>query len=123
MSLDPILRLKLWPQITGTFFLLLVVCAIGDPRNAKVPSSLGPLFAGFTVLNIGICFGYNCGYAINPARDFSPRLFTLIAGWGSETFTYETCWAIVPIFGPFIGGILGCVVYSLLVRKQEEMSS
>ena len=35
-----------------------------------------PLFIGLTVLAIGISFGYNCGYAINPARDLGPRLFT-----------------------------------------------
>ena len=35
-----------------------------------------PFFIGLTVLGIGICFGFNCGYAINPARDFAPRLFT-----------------------------------------------
>jgi hypothetical protein len=38
------------------------------------------------VLNIGIAFGHNCGYAINPARDFAPRLFTLMAGFGTDTF-------------------------------------
>ncbi len=107
-------------QIIGTFLLLLAVCAIGDPRNAKVPSYLGPLYAGLAVLNIGICFGYNCGYAINPARDFSPRLFTLIAGWGSETFTfgedtYQAGWAFVPVLGPFIGAILGAIFYSVMV--------
>ena len=37
---------------------------------------LVPLFVGLTVLALGICFGFNCGYAINPARDFAPRLFT-----------------------------------------------
>jgi glycerol uptake facilitator-like aquaporin len=42
--------------------------------------------AGLVVMNIGIAFGYNCGYAINPARDFAPRLFTLMAGFGNETF-------------------------------------
>jgi glycerol uptake facilitator-like aquaporin len=96
--------------------LLLVLCAIGDPRNVGIPSHLGPLYAGLAVLNIGVCFGFNAGYAINPARDFSPRLFTLIAGWGTDTFVYEEeLWFLVPIFGPFIGGALGTVCYSLLV--------
>ena len=68
--------------------LLLCVCAITDTRNMEVPKGLVPLLVGLTVLNIGVCFGFNCGYAINPARDLAPRLFTLIAGWGGDTFTY-----------------------------------
>ena len=44
--------------------------------NHQVSRQLVPLFVGLTVLAIGVCFGFNCGYAINPARDFAPRLFT-----------------------------------------------
>ncbi len=54
----------------------------------KVPGYLVPVLVGLVVLNIGIAFGYNCGYAINPARDFAPRLFTLMAGFGTETFRF-----------------------------------
>ena len=62
-------------------------------------------------------FGFNAGYAINPARDFSPRLFTLIAGWGTETFSYhDTYWFYVPILGPFIGGAVGAATYTFLVN-------
>ena len=42
----------------------------------QVSKQCVPLFIGMTVLAIGISFGYNCGYAINPARDLAPRLFT-----------------------------------------------
>lgn len=42
---------------------------------------------GLLVVAIGATYGYNCGYAINPARDFSPRLFTYCAGWGTKVFT------------------------------------
>ena len=65
---------------------------------------------------IPLSFGFNAGYAINPARDFSPRLFTLIAGWGTETFSYnDTYWFYVPIVAPFIGGAVGAASYTLLV--------
>ena len=52
---------------------MLCVCAITDKRNMSVSQGLVPLYVGFVVLNIGMCFGYNCGYAINPARDLGPR--------------------------------------------------
>ncbi|XP_042884142.1 aquaporin-7-like [Penaeus japonicus] len=66
-------------QVVGTMLLLICVCAITDPRNMEVPKALIPLFVGFTVLNIGVCFGFNCGYALNPARDLAPRFFIF---WG-----------------------------------------
>ena len=53
----------------------------------QVSKQCVPLFVGLTVLAIGISFGYNCGYAINPARDLAPRLFTLVSGWGGYTCT------------------------------------
>ena len=74
-------------QLVGTALLLFCLRAITDEQNMKVPQHLIPMAAGFVVLNIGICFGYNCGYAINPARDFAPRLFTAMIGYGGEVFT------------------------------------
>ena len=73
-------------QIVGTGLLLFWVRGITDAKNGKVPAFIQPFLIGLVVLGIGISFGFNCGYAINPARDFSPRILTLIAGWGTETF-------------------------------------
>ncbi|KAK7072589.1 Aquaporin-3, partial [Halocaridina rubra] len=113
-------------QVVGTAILLICVCAITDPRNMEVPKYMVPLFVGFTVLNIGICFGFNCGYAINPARDLSPRLFTLIAGWGNITFRNSTIegivWWWVPIVGPHIGAILGVAIYLALIELHHPES-
>jgi len=61
--------------------------AITDRRNADVPRFLVPVLVGLTVFVIGAAYGYNCGYAINPARDLSPRIFTALAGWGTEVFS------------------------------------
>ena len=53
--------------------LLFLVLAITDGRNMRVPTRLVPLYVGFVVLAIGMSFGVNVGYAINPARDLAPR--------------------------------------------------
>jgi glycerol uptake facilitator protein len=69
-------------QIVGTAFLVMFVVAIIDLRNTAVKANLGPWMIGLAVAAIGMSFGANAGYAINPARDFGPRLFAWIAGWG-----------------------------------------
>ena len=68
-------------------FLLLFVMALTDSKNAGPPYNFTPMFIGLVVTAIGMTFGMNCGYAINPARDLSPRVFTAVAGWGIQVFT------------------------------------
>lgn len=76
----------LLPQFIGTASLIVCVLAIVDPYNNPVPTGLEAFTVGFVVLVIGTSMGFNSGYAVNPARDFGPRLFTAIAGWGTEVF-------------------------------------
>lgn len=73
-------------QVIGTAALLLCVLALGDQKNSSVPDCLQPVMVGGAVLVIGISMGSNSGYALNPARDFGPRLFTYVAGWGADVF-------------------------------------
>ena len=103
-------------QIIGTALLMLVISAIGDARNS-IPGNVAPLAVGFLVMAIGMAFGLNAGYAINPARDLGPRLFTLVAGWGSQVFTANHYYFWVPIVGPLIGGPLGALVYDWFIGK------
>jgi MIP family channel proteins len=94
-------------QIVGTAPLLLCICALSDSRNLAPAPCVTPILVGATVLVIGIAFGFNAGYAINPARDLSPRLFTFVAGWGSEVFRAGHSWWWIPIVGPLGGDVLG----------------
>ena len=103
-------------QIVGTAMLMLVISAIGDARNS-VPGNVAPIAVGFLVMAIGMAFGLNAGYAINPARDLGPRLFTAIAGWGGQVFTTNHYYFWVPIVGPLIGGPLGALVYDWFIGK------
>jgi glycerol uptake facilitator protein len=107
-------------QIVGTAFLLMLIAAVLDVRNQAVKANLGPLVVGFVVAAVGMSYGANAGYAINPARDFGPRLFTYAAGWNSLAFpgsvsgVYSGYWWI-PIVGPLIGAVVGIVVYDLFI--------
>jgi len=105
-------------QVVGTALLVGVIFGISDPRNAPPPTGLAPVVVGLLVVVIGATFGFNSGYAINPARDFGPRLFTFIAGWGSGVFTAGNGWWWVPIVGPVIGGVFGGWVYDALVGRR-----
>ncbi len=78
-------------------------------------------WSGALVVAIGVAFGFNSGYAINPARDFGPRLFTFLAGWGRGVFTAGHGWWWVPIVAPCIGGVVGTIACDLLVGRQLRM--
>lgn len=107
-------------QIVGTAILMAVICALTDGRNTAPSANVGPLMIGLLVVAIGMCFGFNSGYAINPARDLGPRLFTFIAGWGPEVFRAGNYWFWVPVVGPLIGGVAGTLIYDALIGKHFE---
>ena len=88
-------------QVIGTGLLLLLIFAITDEFNLPPGANLVPLMVGLVVVAIGISFGGMHGYAINPARDFGPRLFTVAAGFrnngltdGSRVWSDTGCGAI-----------------------------
>ncbi|NXJ99903.1 AQP10 protein, partial [Corythaixoides concolor] len=75
-------------QVIGTAVLLVGALAILDTRNNGIPKGLEPVAVGLLVFAIETSMGANCGSPINPARDFGPRLFTYVAGWGAEVFRW-----------------------------------
>jgi len=105
-------------QIVATALLLCVVFAVGDRRTTQVAPGLGPVIVGLTVIAIGMAFGFNCGYAVNPARDLGPRLWTAVAGWGGAVFAAHDQWWWVPIVGPLVGGVLGGWAYEFFVGSR-----
>lgn len=107
-------------QVVGTAILMGAIFAITDARNTPPAAGMVPLVVGLLVMGIGMAFGFNSGYAINPARDFGPRLFTAVAGWGSEVFRAGNAWWWVPLIAPCIGAVLGGWVYDACVGKRFE---
>jgi glycerol uptake facilitator protein len=105
-------------QIIGTAILVMVILAIIDTRNLAPAANMGPLIIGLLVVGIGMAIGAAAGYAINPARDFGPRLASWVTGWThAMTDQRGDFYAWVPIIGPFIGGVLGAYVYDLFIGR------
>ena len=107
-------------QVIGTFFLVLFILGIVDQKNMGVQSNMGPFVVGLAVLAIGMSYGTGSGYAINPARDFGPRLFTWLAGWRSNAFPGPFGYWWVPIVGPLAGAAIAVWVYKWFIAKTLE---
>jgi glycerol uptake facilitator protein len=102
-------------QVVGTAFLVAFVFAVVDEVNQPVRANLAPVVIGFIVVAIGMSFGANAGYAINPARDLGPRLWAWVEGWGKIAMPGDygnvNTYLWIPIVGPFIGGVIGALIY------------
>ena len=105
-------------QVIGTAILMLVILAITDIRNTAPGVNLAPFIIGLLVVGIGMAWGTNAGYAINPARDFGPRLASFVTGYGTAfEDQYGVLYFWVPIIGPIIGALVGGALYDLLVGR------
>jgi glycerol uptake facilitator protein len=105
-------------QIIGTAILLFVIRAISDVKNSPPLANLAPLIVGLLVVAIGMAWGTDAGYAINPARDFGPRLASFITGYGTAfRDQYGNLYFWVPIVGPLVGGLVGSAAYSAFIGR------
>jgi glycerol uptake facilitator protein len=98
---------NLFSEIAATFVLVILVGSVTSKLvlTAGAVAGLTPFLVGCLVWSIGLSLGATTGYAINPARDFGPRLahaLLPIAGKGGSDWAYS--W--VPILGPVIGASL-----------------
>jgi glycerol uptake facilitator protein len=105
-------------QIIGTAILLFLILAVTDLRSTAPGANLAPFIIGLIVVAIGFAWGTDAGYAINPARDFGPRLASFLTGYGGAwRDQYGSLYFWVPIIGPFIGGVLGAGLYDAIVGR------
>ncbi|HUS35751.1 MAG TPA: MIP/aquaporin family protein [Verrucomicrobiae bacterium] len=99
-------------EVIGTAVLLLVIFCVTDKNNANRPDILTAATIGLTVTLLISLLGPLTMACFNPARDFAPRLFSSVAGWGKIPFTANgSGWLTVYIIAPILGGILGGAIY------------
>lgn len=105
-------------QVVGTAILVFLIFAITELRATPPAANLAPLIIGLVVVGIGMAWGSNAGYAINPARDFGPRLASFVTGYSTamrEPGGSFYFW--VPIVGPVVGALIGGGLYRVLVER------
>src|SRR5579859_2284434 len=103
-------------EFVGTALLVGLIFAIVDVRNQPVQANLNPLIIGFLIVAIGASFGLNTGYAINPARDFGPRLWIAIVS-GGASLSADNFYFWIPIVAPLAGGAVGALIYDFTIAK------
>src|SRR6266700_221502 len=106
-------------EFLGTALLMGLILVIVDARNQPVQSNLNPLIIGLLIVAIGSSFGLNTGYAINPARDFGPRLWIALVS-NFQSFSADNYYFWVRIVAPLLGGVVGAYIYDYTIGKVLE---
>jgi glycerol uptake facilitator protein len=105
-------------EVIGTAVLLLVIFCATDERNKARPQILVAATIGLTVTLLISLLGPLTMACFNPARDFAPRVFSSLAGWGRVPFEANGMgWLTVYIIAPLLGGLLGGGIYRAFFKN------
>lgn len=106
-------------EFYGTLILVVVVLALGDDSNAPPGAGMNAFIVGLTVMLNTIAFSFQTGAALNPSRDFGPRLALLSLGYGKTLFT-NPYWFYGPFCGAISGGCVGGALYDIMIFTGGE---
>ncbi|WP_323154690.1 MIP/aquaporin family protein [Pseudomonas alvandae] len=106
-------------EVIITAILMGVIMSLTDDNNGLPRGPLAPLLIGLLIAVIGSSMGPLTGFAMNPARDFGPKLMTFLTGWGEISLTggRDIPYFLVPIFAPIVGACLGAAAYRGLIAR------
>ena len=106
-------------EMVITAVMMGLIMALTDDGNGLPRGPMAPLLIGLLIAVIGGAMGPLTGFALNPARDFGPKLFAWVAGWGNVAFTgaRDIPYFLVPICGPLVGASLGAFGYRALIAN------
>ncbi|TFK29522.1 aquaporin [Coprinopsis marcescibilis] len=109
-------------EFLATAILSMMVLAMTDKRNMMPTTGLLPLGLFLLFMGFGVSLGMQTAYALNPARDFGPRLFLSMAGYGKEVYTYRNhYWIWCPIIAPIVGAQAGAALYDLFLFEEPTI--
>ncbi len=110
-------------EMVGTAMLAFLVSAVTSQRNAARPPSAGAaVVIGVGVAAIISVVAPLTQAALNPARDFGPRLVSYFLGWGEIAIPGPRGgWATVYILAPILGGLIGGGIYRILASRMPQV--
>ncbi len=109
-------------EMVITAILMGLILALTDDGNGVPRGPLAPLLIGLLIAVIGASMGPLTGFAMNPARDFGPKMFAGLAGWGEIAFTggrdipYFRCHCLAPSSAPFWARLLIANLLAVICR-------
>ncbi|KAG0377757.1 hypothetical protein BGX24_005498 [Mortierella sp. AD032] len=111
-------------EFLGTALLVFVILATSEGRGiTPTDPKFQPVVIGLTLTAIGMGLGAQTGFALNPARDFAPRVFVAVIGWGTSAFSRQGYYFWVPIIAPFLGAIGGALTHDILANPKSKQGT
>ncbi|KAL5358592.1 aquaporin-like protein [Aspergillus floccosus] len=106
-------------EFVGTAILAITILALGDDQNAPPGAGMNALIVGLVITCLGLTFAYQTGGALNPSRDFGPRLALLVLGYGSDLFR-NPYWLYGPWAAAISGAFTGAFLYDFMIFTGGE---
>jgi aquaglyceroporin related protein len=115
-------RVAFFTELTGTTILAITVLALGDDANAPPGAGMNAFIIGLVIVILSMSFGWNTGLAMNPARDFGPRVALHVLGYGNDgnSLFNDGYWFYVAWLGPITGALLGGLLYDAAIFTGGE---
>ncbi|KAJ7138439.1 putative aquaporin 4 [Mycena crocata] len=108
-------------EVLATAMLVLIILATTDKKSSAPPPGVFPLVIFLVVLGISSSLGMQTGFALNPARDFGPRLLSAAVGYPATVFSYRhQYWLWTGILGPVVGAQVALALYDTFLYKGED---
>ena len=101
-------------EFVGTVFLVITIMALGDDQNAPPGAGMNSFIVGLVITALTFAFSFNTGMALNPVRDFGPRLALLCLGYGGQLFT-DPFWFYGPFAASLCGAFVGAGIYDFAI--------
>ena len=108
-------------EFLGAALMIITILALGDDQNAPPGAGMSSLIIGLLITCLGLTFGYQTGGALNPSRDFGPRIALLLVGYShKQVFSPKWYWLYGPGLGAVAGAFLGGFLYDFFVFTGGE---
>ncbi|KAK9451026.1 aquaporin-like protein [Limtongia smithiae] len=117
---------RVMQEYVGAIMLAFVIGAVGCASTPRLSYTLPAewnlvrgLVLAFGIYTIGSAAGWQTGYALNPARDFGPRVAMYIVGYGTAVWENNERYFWIPLVIPFVGSISGQLIFDFMVYEGD----